>query len=464
MINLTFRDKQLNILNHEEDQSNKVLFSFTRKVKSIDPAFFYEFNRPSYQGKSFFWKSPDDGMVLVGLGITRSFINNSAEERFGQLEKEWNRQLGSAMIDNPFKTPGTGPLLFGGFSFDPYSIKDELWQPFGDALFYLPTFMLTIVNGDCFLTVNLLDDKENKDEAQLRAEKGIDELVNHPIHEKQTPSTLMYKEEISVDEWLTSVRDVVNLIKETTVKKVVLSRKMKLVFSDPPASGDVLKKLKMQQPNSFIFSIESGDSCFVGASPERLVKKSGDVIFSTSLAGSIGRNNDPEEDERLGQILINDEKNLHEHALVVEMIKKALEPHCENMDVPKNPVLLKTPYIQHLYTPVKGTAKTSTSIFQLVEKLHPTPALGGVPTEKALELIREKEMMDRGFYAGPIGWTDFRGNGEFIVAIRSALMNQDKVYLFAGCGLVADSNPEEELKETGIKFQPMLQAMEGTDV
>lgn len=461
MINLTFRDKQL--LKQEEDKSNKVLFSITRKIKNMDPIFFYKSNRPDYKGKSFFWKSPDDGMVLVGLGITRSFVNNSAEERFGQLEKEWMKQLGSAIIDNPFESPGTGPLLFGGFSFDPYSMKEELWQPFGDALFYLPEFMLTRLNGDCFMTVNLLDDKENKDGALLYAERGIDELVNQPFSEKQTLSTLMYKEENSVAEWLTSVGDVVNLIKETTVKKVVLSRKMRLVFSNPPASGDVLTRLNMQQPNSFIFSIESGDCCFVGASPERLVKKSGEVIFSTSLAGSIGRNKDPEEDRKLGQTLMNDEKNLHEHALVVEMIKKALEPHCENMDVPKEPVLLKTPYIQHLYTPVRGKAKTSTSIFQLVEKLHPTPALGGVPTSKALEIIREKEMMDRGFYAAPIGWTDFRGNGEFIVAIRSGLMKQDEVFLYAGCGLVADSDPEDELKETGMKFQPMLQAMEGTD-
>lgn len=463
MINLTFRDKQLNILKPEENKSNTVLFSFTRKVKNIDPVFFYESNRPVFKGKRFFWKSPDDGMVLVGLGITRSFMNNSAEERFGQLEKEWNKQLGSAIIDNPFETPGTGPLLFGGFSFDPYSIKEELWQPFGDALFYVPQFMLTILNGDCFMTINLVDDKVNKEAALLRAEKGIGELVNHTMNEKQTPSTVMYKEEHSVDEWLTSVGEVVNLIKETTVEKVVLSRKMRLVFSDPPASADVLKRLDLQQPNSFIFSIESGDRCFVGASPERLVKKSGDIIFSTSLAGSIGRSKDPEEDEKLGQTLMNDEKNLHEHALVVEMIQKALEPHCETMDVPKEPVLLKTPYIQHLYTPVKGKAKTSTSLFQLVEKLHPTPALGGVPTEKALELIREKEMMDRGLYAAPIGWTDFRGNGEFIVAIRSGLIKQDEVFLYAGCGLVADSNPEDELKETGIKFQPMLQAMEGTD-
>ncbi|ONK23997.1 hypothetical protein BLX87_07795 [Bacillus sp. VT-16-64] len=465
MINLTFRDKQLNILSQDKDQSNKTLFSFTKKVKNINPAFFYESNRPHYKGKSFFWKSPDDGLVLVGLGITRSFINNSAEERFGQLERVWKKQLGSAMIDNPFETPGTGPLLFGGFSFDPYSIKEELWQPFGDALFYLPKFMLTALNGDCFMTVNLLENKEHEEAARLHAEKEIEELISHPMNENEhhVSSSLLYKEEHSVGEWLTSVRDVVNLIKETKVEKVVLSRKMRLVFSNPPAPEEVLQNLNSQQPNSFIFAIESGERCFVGASPERLVKKSGNTIFSASLAGSIGRNKDPEEDLKLGQTLITDEKNLHEHALVVEMIKNALAPHCKSMEVPKHPELLKTPYIQHLYTPVKGTAKSSTSIFQLVEKLHPTPALGGVPTDKALELIREKEMMDRGLYAGPIGWTDFRGNGEFIVAIRSGLMKQDEAYLYAGCGLVADSNPEEELKETSMKFEPMLLAMEGTE-
>jgi menaquinone-specific isochorismate synthase len=377
------------------------------------------------------------------------------------MEAEWKKQLETAVTDNPFDTPGTGPLLFGGFSFDPYSMKEKVWEPFGDALFYLPEYMLTVFNGDCFLTVNVFD-AENVDEALLYAEKMIANLDHHPPGKKQSPPSLLYKEEPGVSEWLAAVADIVHQIRETTVEKVVLSRKLKLVFSGPLSSGEMLKALKIQQPNSSLFSIESGDHCFVGASPERLVKKTGRHIFSASLAGSIGRSGDPEKDKQLGQTLVHDGKNLHEHALVVEMVKNALKPHCEDLDVPEHPVLLKTPYIQHLYTPIKGMAKSSASIFQFVGQLHPTPALGGVPTEKALEIIREKEMMDRGLYAAPAGWADYRGNGEFIVAIRSGLIIKDEAFLYAGCGLVADSSPEEELRETSLKFRPMLQAMEGT--
>jgi len=160
-------------------------------------------------------------------------------------------------------------------------------------------------------------------------------------------------------------------------------------------------------------------------------------------------------------MLLHDHKNLFEHELVVSMIEDALRPYCTDINIPAEPVLMKMPDIQHLYTPVRGKANEGFSILNVVENLHPTPALGGVPTKAALSIIREKEHMDRGFYAGPIGWTDYKGNGEFAVGIRSGLINRDKAYLYAGCGIVSDSVSEEELKETRIKFQPMLKATGG---
>ncbi|RST57154.1 isochorismate synthase [Siminovitchia terrae] len=459
LINSPYQTKYINTLKHKA-QSNKVLASYTKKVDKIDPFTFYQISKPANDGKRFFWKSPDDDTTIVGVGLLRSFSNSGAEDRFRRIETEWKEILSSAVIDNPFHLPGTGPLLFGGFSFDPYSLKEEKWQPFGDALFYLPEYMLTVIGEEYYLTVNLFESEELVN--QSNKVKNFDLIIKNAGLSEASASYLISKEELFVPQWLDSVAEVVNILKSSDlVNKVVLSRQMQLNFSEPVLSEYVLKQLHTQQKDSFIFLLETPEGSFAGASPERLVKKIDDQVLSTSLAGSIGRSENAVEDRELGNILLNDEKNLYEHSLVVDMIKKALKPHCNELQVPDQPILLRTPYIQHLYTPVSGVAKPETSIFNLVGELHPTPALGGVPTGQAMKIIRDEEKMDRGFYASPIGWTDFDGNGEFIVAIRSGLLKGKQAFLYAGCGLVADSDPKEELKETGIKFQPMLQAIGG---
>ena len=194
-----------------------------------------------------------------------------------------------------------------------------------------------------------------------------------------------------------------------------------------------------------------------------LSKKREKKSFPTCLAGSIARGDTLESDEKLGEALLEDEKNRFEHQLVVESIEDALKPFCNELTIPTSPQLMKLKDIQHLYTPVIGQASEHTSLLNLVEKLHPTPALGGVPRDKALHVIRQEEEMDRGLYAGPIGWMDAYGNGEYAVALRAGVLQRDKAYLYAGCGIVADSEPESELKETQMKFRPMLRALGGTD-
>ena len=217
----------------------------------------------------------------------------------------------------------------------------------------------------------------------------------------------------------------------------------------------------LEQRDSYVFAFESGGDCFIGASPERLVKKENNKVYSTCLAGSIARGNDTLEDNTLGDELLNDDKNLQEHQYVVDMIKEAIEDTCSNVDIPIRPKLLKLRHIQHLYTPVRGVAKPGTSLLQIAEKLHPTPALGGLPKDSAILKIREVEDLDRGLYGGPLGWFDYRRNGEFAVAIRSGLIQSNEASIFAGCGVVEDSIAEVEYQETKIKFKPMLSALGG---
>ncbi len=194
------------------------------------------------------------------------------------------------------------------------------------------------------------------------------------------------------------------------------------------------------------------------------MKKNGNDVFTTCLAGSIKRGKTTKEDLDLGEDILSDQKNLIEHQYVVDMIKEAMSEVCTEVILPDQPQLMKMRDIQHLYTPVTGKTDDQTSLLDIIERLHPTPALGGLPKKPAVEKIREVELLDRGFYGGPIGWMDYRGNGEFAVAIRSGLIQGNEASLFAGCGVVAHSDSESEYQETNIKFRPMLTALGGEGI
>jgi isochorismate synthase len=222
-----------------------------------------------------------------------------------------------------------------------------------------------------------------------------------------------------------------------------------------------LKRLRADYPSCFVFAVARGDHCFLGATPERLVRLRDGIVSTMCLAGSSARGATEEEDRRLGDALLASQKERAEHAVVVRALSEALADLCDEVAPISTPVLLKVRNIQHLLTTVVGRVADGRTILDLVERLHPTPAVGGYPRETALRLIRERERLDRGWYAGPIGWLDARGEGEFAVAIRSALLRGPEASLFAGCGIVADSNPDCEYEESCLKLRPMLSALTG---
>jgi menaquinone-specific isochorismate synthase len=438
-----------------------ILISEVHKMDSIEPISFFYSGRERYLGERFYWKDPSAEVVLIGLGISKQIQSDQATDRFFHVEEEWKQFLKDSLIFNPYKENGLGPVMFGGFSFDPHKPKTTLWSKFADSLFHIPKFMLTIVEGQTFLTTNIVC-TQNDDYTLF--EKVINErvqLLNSPKEIEIKLAKLLETKEIFPQEWKQSVDDVVEDLKTGSLKKVVLARELRLFFDHRVKAEVILKNLYNQQRDSFIFVFESNGDCFIGATPERLVKKQGNNVFSTCLAGSIKRGKTDEEDRMLGQTLLNDKKNLIEHGYVVEMIKEALEESCEEIILPDKPQLMKIRDIQHLYTPVIGKCQNDTSLLLLVERLHPTPALGGLPKEEAIEKIREVEELDRGFYAAPLGWCDYRGNGEFSVSIRSGLIQDKEASLFAGCGVVANSDSESEYLETSLKFRPMLRALGG---
>jgi menaquinone-specific isochorismate synthase len=212
--------------------------------------------------------------------------------------------------------------------------------------------------------------------------------------------------------------------------------------------------------NSFRFLFEPRPHhAFFGATPELLIAVDNRRIATMALAGSVRRGRSPAEDAALADRLLHDAKERREHDLVVRAIERRLSPLTQSLAIPPKPIVLPLANIQHLYTPIEGRLQQATDALTLVELLHPTPALGGSPRDLAMDFIRQAEPAPRGWYAGPVGWLDANLDGAFAVAIRSAVTQEERVWLYAGAGIVPGSDPRQEWEETGLKFQPILEAL-----
>jgi len=432
----------------------------TIEVSRLSALAFFAAGEGNYKGERFYWQNREKTMTLVGLGHAYTIQNNAKNDRYDAVEAEWK-----SLTKNCVKGQSElQPILFGGFTFDPQNNVDGEWTNFPEAYFALATYQLVIRDDKAYVSIHLITKKEQAEDQfeALRKER------DHLIHAAQVKEVKTYsKPEITSyyepykDPYLASIDQVTALIKQKKADKVVIARSLALQFKEQVSSPQVLSQIIHEQPESYLFGLERQDLLFFGASPERLVKVENGRAFSSCIAGSIKRGKTAEEDEAYGQSLLNDPKNGGEHQYVVDMIADTFRRNCVDMRIPDRPRLLKIRDIQHLYTPVEGQLNSEATILQLTKSLHPTPALGGVPRTEAMAAIRKYEPMNRGLYAGPIGWVDAEGNGEFAVAIRSAALLKDKAYLYAGGGIVADSEPQSEYEETLVKFRPMLRALGG---
>lgn len=442
-------------------ESSPILISKVQQIKNVDLLSFYR-NNINFKGKRFFWKDSSTNNVIIGIGICSEIKSEKNSGLYEEVEEKWKELLRNSEIHNSYPYLGIGPLLFGGFSFDPAKSKTPLWNNFSNAQFYLPTYMLSEIDGSHYLTINHLVKQEDKltvaDEILKKRQTFLDHVKNTAVPSNE--NTFIKAVEVGGEAWKNTVSTVIQDLNDS-LKKVVFARECRLQFEKYIEEDLLLKNLMEEQKNCYIFALESKSDSFIGASPERLIKKEGNEVFSACVAGSISRGKNLEKDKQLEELLLADEKNRVEHDYVVQMIQDAMKLVCQQVEIPSKPQIMKTRDIQHLYTPVKGILKETESLLSLIKLLHPTPALGGFPQQLALEKIREKEELDRGFYGGPIGWYDYRGNGEFAVSIRSGLIQNNEASIFAGCGIVKSSDVEEEYKETAIKFKPMLSALGG---
>lgn len=419
----------------------------------------FEKGQKAFKGERFYWQTPDKKFTLVGFGKEKELVQDQAS-----FERVDTFILGEKdKIYQNCSVSGTGAIIFGGFAFDSKQSKQNDWGIMEQGLFYLPTFLLTETSGKQYLTLNFsVENNEILQQKWVELTSRFAEIMNNQLLKKKETAQIK-AEEIAVSEWMKVVDETVTKLREAgPLEKVVLARRMEVKSDCPFQSEVILKNLQQQQTNTYFFVFEADEHVFIGATPERLLKASTKTFSTASIAGSVSRGTTETEDDALGDYLLNDMKNKQEHKIVVDRIIKELEKMTGTSIQVQKPELLKNRDIQHLHLPIEGQRQKDYRFLKGIQQLHPTPALGGEPKELALAWLKEHEPLDRGLYGAPIGWIAIKEDiGEFAVGIRSAVFSNKVGYLYAGCGIVKDSQAEQERIETKIKFQPMLRGIGG---
>ena len=408
-----------------------------------------------------YWARPSQSRWTVGVGEALRIVGRG-EQRYQRMKQAHRRLMESALIHAPDVT-GVGPAFFGGFRFDIHTERSELWRGFDDGMLVLPKFIFARTPEGCWLTLNMLvqpTSDVNVLERDTREELALYERPPSPRPDcwQQVKACLDadYKAQ-----WDYAVTQVLQSIEKHQLEKVVLARQL-LLRADAPLSPEaVLGRLEGMNSDCLVFALGADNSCFLGATPELLVRLDQGQVLSICLAGTTSRSQEPAQDEVLGTQLLSSPKNRKEHALVVQQVVQDLEPLSSGLQWNEVPDLLKLPGLQHLRTSFTGQTEKERHVLDFVERLHPTPAMAGAPKTQAMKSIRELERMDRGWYSGPIGWLDRHGDGEFGIAIRSALLRGNTAVLHAGAGIVAGSNKDKELVETELKFDTMRSVLGG---
>lgn len=361
-----------------------------------------------------------DGYGLAGRGVAVRVPATEAAAVLAAID-----------ADDDLRRPGTGAVVFGALPFRPDALGEAVVPAVIEGRGRDGTAWRTVVG------------------------EGAPPHAPEPVR-RRPPDDFRLTAARPHDEWLEVIADAVAAIRAGRLRKVVLAREVTVEANRPVLPMDVMGRLRALYPSCMLFSVDG----FVGASPELLVSRRGDAVRSQPMAGTIPRSGDPDVDARLAAALLASGKDRHEHAMVVDAVAAALRPHCSSLDVPAEPSIVPLRNVSHLGTLVTGRLDgAGPSALDLAALLHPTPAVGGTPTGDALAYIAEAEGLDRGRYAGPVGWMDARGDGEWAVGVRSAELDGSRARLFAGVGVVADSDPELELAETQLKLQALLAAV-----
>lgn len=412
-----------------------------------------------------YWTRARDGFALAGLGAVATFAPDG-QDRFAAVDRAWSALVDGALIDDTVDgATGPGPVLMGGFAFQPAGPASETWQGYPSAHLIVPRLQLAAIGGECWLTISAIigsDGEPDVATAELTAMCGAALATSAPVYQSAPDEAdeagVVYTAPVGAPEWQEIVAVAVEAIRAGKLQKVVVAREVQATSPREPNQLALLRHLRHAHRDCFVFGYWRGERAFVGASPERLVRLEEREVRASSLAGSARRGATREEDAAISAGLLTSAKDLAEHAAVRDALRDGLAELCIDVSAPEQPSLLTLRHVHHLHTAVTATLRAGHSLLDVVARLHPTPAVGGTPRDEALEFIRRHERLDRGWYAAPIGWMG-RRSGEFAVALRSAVIAGCEATLFAGCGIVADSDPVLEFAESLLKLQPMQAAL-----
>jgi menaquinone-specific isochorismate synthase len=379
------------------------------------------------------WVRSGDG--LVGFGEYKKF-EVKGENRFKEAKSWWEERVSEFKIQNNVHGSGTGPILFSSFSFDPNEI----------SVLVIPEILIGQKNGKSWITW-IGDVKQ----------PNLEKINTAPVS-----GEIKWQEgSISEQAWQSQVSSAINAIKSNKLEKVVLARDITATSKTEIGVRSLLQRLEIEYPSTWIFLVDG----LIGATPELLVRLSKSLVTSRVLAGTIRKTGNEDRDLTLAASLAKSSKDLEEHEYAVRSVADALAPFCSSTNVPEAPFVLHLSNVMHLATDVTGVLNDSakqSDIFTLIAQLHPSAAVCGTPALEAKKLIVELEQMNRQRYAGPVGWIDANNDGEIAIALRCGQLSNDRnsIRIFAGCGIVAGSDPATEFAESQAKLMPMRTALE----
>ncbi len=412
----------------------------------------------------FCFEQPDrGGRALAALGAAVE-LRAEGESRFRALAARWREESARARVDHPDGPDAAGLVAVGGFSFAPDGGRSPHWRGFGPAGLVVPEVALARAGERTAMTLATVVEPDDEPEERLAALRArAAELHERPLPLLDPAPTGRF-EVISAmppEHYEQAIERAVELIRAGRLSKIVLSREVQVHAPRPHDPAAVFGVLREEFPSCFVFCAGRGPSSFVAASPELLLRREGQRLSTIALAASSRRSADPAVDAHLGEQLLRDPSYREEHAIVARRIERTLRPHAVWVAAAPEPELARIANIQHLATPIRAQLASPIDALELAGLMHPTPAVGGEPLAGAAPLIPALEGYDRGWYAGPVGWTDAAGDGEFCVALRCALLSGEVARCYAGGGIVRDSVPEKELAETEVKLQALLPLLSG---
>lgn len=437
------------------------LVSISLEVDALDPlAVLGSIFESSEQ--HFYVERPMDKLAVAGAEAVLSFTS-SGPERFEECQAFVDDVLANVIVVGDQGVPFAGPHFFTAFSF--YN-DVEGGEPFPSASVFVPRWQVATRGERTVAVANLMIDEDSDVTAaaakiwHAHTRFGSFSYAERIFTPDAAPPRITLSEIGGHDHYEQAVARAVERITAGDFEKVVLARAKDLLADAPMHPLRALHGLRQRFSECYAFSVANGRGhSFIGASPERLARVNGGVLMTEALAGSTGRGGSADEDEALGAALLASDKDRREHRLVLDSIVRRLTPLGLEIDYPSAPQLRRLANVQHLHTPVRIALPVGVRLLDVLSRLHPTPAVGGVPRTAALAGIRALENFPRGLYAGALGWLDSRGNGEFFVGLRSALIEGPKARLYAGAGIVAGSEPAQERAETELKFRAMEEAL-----